>query len=50
MGIKKERKHINLVGRNSIGIKTAKASTRSQMLRGGRKSGPPPRPTRPGGR
>ena len=45
MGIKKERKHINLVGARSVGTKTAKAGSRTKRLKGGRKSGGlPPRP------
>ena len=48
MGIKKERKHINLVGARSVGTKTAKAGSRAKRLKGGRKSTFRPTPGRGG--
>ena len=49
MGIKKERKHINLVGTRSVGTKTAKAGARAKHLRR-KRHGITARPGRPGGR
>jgi|10_taG_2_1085330.scaffolds.fasta_scaffold44598_4 hypothetical protein len=49
MGVKKERKHINLVGKHTIGRKGAKAGARAKSLSRQKSSLPVVRPGRPGG-